>query len=148
MTRRQALRVLLASAGAFFVFGLLPAARLWPEGFGWQPPHPAFEHMIAAIYATLGVFLLLAARQPERYRPIIDFTIVSSFAHGGVMALHVLSTPENRLHWFTDIPALFALAGALWVMRPGDAHASNATDHRRFTGQQPAVGETATNLSG
>ena len=42
--------------------GLYPASRIWPEGFGWSPPHPAFERMIAALYASLGVFLLLAAR--------------------------------------------------------------------------------------
>ena len=115
--RRVVLQLLLRGAGLFFIFGLLPTARLWPEGFGWRPPHPAFEHMIIAIYASLGVFLLLAARNPERYKPIIDFTIVSSLAHAGVMAIHVAQSSQNTLHWFTDIPALILLAFALWRLR-------------------------------
>lgn len=117
--RRTLLRALLASSGFFFIVGLYPASRLWPEGFGWSPPHPAFERMITSIYMSLGAFLLLAARQPERHRSIIDFTIVSSLAHGGVMALDAWGAPENRLHLLTDVPALLALAVLLLVLRPG-----------------------------
>ena len=119
--RRTLLRVVLAATGVFFIVGLYPASRLWPEAFGWSPPHPAFERMITAIYASLGVFLLLAAREPHRYLPIIDFTIVSSIAHGGVMAMDAWREPANRLHLFTDIAALFALAIMLWLLRPGAA---------------------------
>lgn len=115
--RRVLLRSVLGAAGAFFIIGLYPASRLWPEAFGWSPAHPAFERMITSIYASLGLFLLLAARRPERYLPIIDFTIVSSFAHGLVMAVDAIHEPENRLHLFTDIPALLLLAAVLWGLR-------------------------------
>lgn len=116
--RRVLLRFVLAATGVFFIVGLYPASRLWPEAFGWSPSHPAFERMITSIYASLGVFLLLAARRPQRYLPIIDFTIVSSIAHGGVMAVDAWREPANRLHLFTDIAALFALAILLWLLRP------------------------------
>lgn len=119
--RRLLLRIVLAATGVFFIVGLYPASRLWPEAFGWSPPHPAFERMITAIYASLGLFLLFAARRPHQYLPIIDFTIVSSMAHGGVMAVDAWREPANRLHLFTDIAALFALAIVLWLLRPGAA---------------------------
>ena len=131
LTRRVLLRTVLAATGVFFIVGLYPAARLWPEGFGWSPPHPAFERMVTAIYASLGVFLLLAARRPHRYLPIIDFTIVSSLAHGLVMAIDAWREPANRLHLFTDIPALFLLALLLVLLRAG------ATDADR-TASRPA----------
>lgn len=41
--------------------------------------------MILAIYATLGVFLLLAARNPIAHRSLIWFTVWSSIVHAGVM---------------------------------------------------------------
>lgn len=115
--KRRLLRWLLAATGIFFVFGLYPMSRLWPAGFGWSPPHPAFERMMVTIYASLGVFLMLAARAPGRYRPIIDFTIVSSIAHGGMMAIDAARDEHNRLHLFTDVPALLALAVLLMILR-------------------------------
>ena len=117
--RRTLLRGVLAGAGVFLVVGLYPLSRIWPEGFGWSPPHPGFERMITAVYASLGVFLLLAARRPERYVPIIDFTIVSSLAHGAVMAIDAWREPANRLHLATDIPGLLVLAFLLLVLRSG-----------------------------
>lgn len=115
--RRALLRFVLRAAGVFFIIGLYPASQLWPEGLGWSPPHPAFERMVATLYASLGLFLLLAARRPERYVPIIDFTIVSSVAHGLVMVVDASRDPDNRLHLLTDIPALLVLAGVLWALR-------------------------------
>ena len=47
--------------------------------------------MIVGVYATLGVFLLLAARNPQAHRSLIWFTVWSSVVHGGIMA--VQSTP-------------------------------------------------------
>lgn len=118
-SRHNLLRLVLGAAGTFFIIGLYPASRLWPAGFGWSPPHPAFERMITAIYATLGLFLLLAARRPRRYLPIIDFTIVSSVAHALVMAVDAARQEENRLHLLTNIPALLVLALVLLALRGG-----------------------------
>lgn len=73
------------------------------------------------------MFLLLAARRPRRYLPIIDFTIVSSLAHGLVMAVDAWREPANRLHLFTDIPALLLLALVLLVLRPAAATAAEET---------------------
>ena len=48
--------------GLVFIFGVFILNRIWPSGWDWQPGQPAYLHMILGIYATLGVFLLVAAR--------------------------------------------------------------------------------------
>jgi hypothetical protein len=42
--------------------------------------------MMLSVYVTLGVFLLLAARDPSANRSLIAFTAWSSFAHAVLMA--------------------------------------------------------------
>jgi hypothetical protein len=53
------------------------------EGWIWDYPnrHVAFEHMLVAVYVTLGGFLIWGARDPERFLPLINFTIVSGALH-------------------------------------------------------------------
>ena len=54
--------------------------------------------MMGSVYATLGVFLLLAVRRPAEHRSLIDFAAWSSLAHAGLMAvqvsLHAIKTME------------------------------------------------------
>jgi hypothetical protein len=82
------LRLVLIAFGLVFIFGIPALNRLWPSGWAWTPEQPAYLHMIWSIYATLGVFLLLAARNPVEHLSLIWFTVWSSVAHGGVMAVH------------------------------------------------------------
>src|SRR2546422_3599002 len=51
--------------GLIFIFGIVILNRVWPSGWAWQPEQPAYLQMILGIYVTLGVFLLLAARDPR-----------------------------------------------------------------------------------
>ena len=41
--------------------------------------------MMFSVYVTLGVFLLLAIRNPSASRSLIAFTAWSSFAHAAIM---------------------------------------------------------------
>lgn len=46
----------------------IPLAVVWPSGWAWEPGAPYQSHlfmMIVGVYATLGVFLLHAARDPQ-----------------------------------------------------------------------------------
>jgi Family of unknown function (DUF6632) len=45
--------------------------------------------MMVSLYVTLGIFLLLAARNPAEHRSLIAFAAWSSFAHAGVVAVQV-----------------------------------------------------------
>jgi hypothetical protein len=76
------------------VFLALPVLnRYWPSAWAWQPEQLTYLHMIWSIYATLGVFLLLAERDPARHLSLIWFTVWSSLAHGTVMAIHAVTDP-------------------------------------------------------
>jgi len=90
-------RLLSRALTAFgIVFLALPVLnRIWPSGWAWQPEQMTYLHMIWSIYATLGVFLLLAARDPARHLSLIWFTVWSSLAHGTVMAIHTDSSPQS-----------------------------------------------------
>jgi hypothetical protein len=81
------LRIVMVATGAFLVLLLPFMFDLWPSGFRWAHPsmHPAYERMIIAIYFSLGICLLVAARDPRRHAILIDFTILSSLLHGAVM---------------------------------------------------------------
>ena len=88
-TRRLlALRVALVTVGVVALVGVYPLMQWWPAGFRWQPSQPEYDQMIVAIYATLGLFLLRAARQPLRHLSLIWFAVWSSVAHAAVMTVH------------------------------------------------------------
>jgi hypothetical protein len=74
--------------------------------------------MMIAIYATLGVFLFLAAGNPERHLSLIAFTIWSSIVHGGTMAVQSMMNSEHRAHMYGDVPALFIAAALLSWLSP------------------------------
>jgi hypothetical protein len=58
------LRVALVLFGAIFLFGLYPLMTAWPSGWRWNPSQTEYEQMIVGVYATLGVFLIIASRTP------------------------------------------------------------------------------------
>ena len=116
-TRRLiALRVALVTVGVVALVGVYPLMLWWPAGFRWQPPQPEYDHMIVAIYATLGMFLLRAARQPLRHLSLIWFAVWSSVAHAGVMTLHAWRSPEERAHFVGDIALLLIVALVLGAL--------------------------------
>ena len=77
--------------------------------------------MIWGIYVTLGVFLLLAAREPLRHRSLVWFTVWSSMVHGGVMAVHSVTDPGQMTQLWGDVAALFVTAAVLAVLMPRGA---------------------------
>jgi uncharacterized membrane protein YeiB len=79
--------------------------------------------MILAVYATLGIFLILAARNPLGNRSLIWFAVWSSVVHAGVMAVQALSDGHNMGHLRGDVLALFAVAAVLAWLTPREAKA-------------------------
>jgi len=116
--REKYLRISLLVFGAIFLFAVYPLTVLWPAGWAWHHGRSEYLEMIIAIYATLGVFLLLAARNPERHISLISFTIWSSIVHGGVMAVQAMSNPMHAGHLIGDVPALFIVAAVLAGLCP------------------------------
>ena len=112
-----ALRAALVVVGIIFIVGVYPLTILWPSGWAWHMSgHSTYLQMILGIYATLGVFLLLAARNPLDNLSLIWFTVWSSIVHGGIMAVQSLVYPEHRGHLLGDVPALLLIALVLAVL--------------------------------
>jgi hypothetical protein len=116
--RIRYLRVALVAVGLIFIFGVYPLSVVWPSGWTWQPGHSMYLDMILGIYATLGVFLLLASRDPPANRSLIAFTVWSSVVHGGIMAAQSVFYPEHLGHLWGDVPALFIVAAVLAWLTP------------------------------
>lgn len=126
-TRVRVLRVALIVVGLIFVVGVYPLMMAWwPSGWRWTPNQPEYEQMILGVYATLGVFLLIASRNPLQNRSLIWFTVCSSLVHGGIMAVQALQMPAEHGHWLGDIPALVIVAVILAVLTPRGAVAETS----------------------
>ncbi len=79
MGRERILKVVLVVVGLLFCAAVYPLVLNTKQG-------PATA-MMMSLYATLGVFLLLASRNPSAHRSLIAFTAWSSFAHATVMGV-------------------------------------------------------------
>lgn len=117
-TRFDYLRFALRVVGLVFIFGIYPLTVLWPSGWAWHTGQSHYLQMIIGIYATLGVFLFLAARDPTQHLSLISFTIWSSVVHGLIMAVQSFSSPEHIGHLYGDVLALFLVAGILSYLCP------------------------------
>jgi hypothetical protein len=82
--------------------------------------------MILGVYATLGVFLLIASRNPLQNRSLIWFTVWSSLVHAGIMAFQAMNSPMERGHLLGDVPALAIVALALAILTPRGAISATA----------------------
>jgi len=112
------LRAVLLLVGIVFIVGVWPLMMYWPAGWQWQPNQPEYEQMILGVYATLGVFMVLASRDPAAHRSLILFAAWSSIVHAGIMAVQALRDSAERGHWFGDIPVLAAVGLILLVLAP------------------------------
>ena len=116
--RLKYLPLALRVVGAIAIFGFYPLTVHWPSGWAWHSGRSEYLEMIIAIYATLGVFLILAARNPNEHLSLISFAIWSSIVHGAVMAVQSVFNPLHIHHLYGDVPALFVIAAILGFLSP------------------------------
>jgi hypothetical protein len=111
--------------GAVFCL-VYPLALVWPSGWAWHEGSPAsndYFMMIVSVYAVLGIFLIRGSANPAAHASLIWFTVWSSFAHAGIMALQSLRSPLHHGHLAGDVPALLIAALTLTVLMKRDARA-------------------------
>jgi hypothetical protein len=116
MDANRLLRIALIAIGLIFAFGIYPLSIVWPSGWAWGHGHSHYLMMIIGVYATLGVFLLLASRDPQAHSSLIWFTVWSSVVHGAIMAGQAFTDPMETGHLIADVPALFIVAVVLGVL--------------------------------
>ena len=116
-TRLKYLRLSLQVIAFIFTFAVYPLTIIWPSGWDWHAGGSHYLMMIIGIYATLGIFLFIASRNPLEHRSLIWFTVWSSVVHGGIMAVQAITNPEFIGHLYGDVLGLFLVAGVLaWLM--------------------------------
>jgi hypothetical protein len=111
MSHQALLKFALAVFGIAFLL-IYPLAIVWPSGWAWHAgaPHDSqYFMMLVGVYVTLGMFLLIAARNPQAHRSLIWFAVWSSVVHGAIMAMQSMPA-EHRWHLLGDVPALFLIA--------------------------------------
>jgi hypothetical protein len=110
MKRERALKVVLVLLGLLFSAGVYPLVTSVQSG--WQANKEDALPMMLSLYVTLGVFLLLAVRNPSAHRSVIAFAAWSSFAHGAVMAVMAIHLPNEREDLLVAA-AVFGVIGAV-----------------------------------
>jgi hypothetical protein len=133
MNRQRALKIALVLVGLLFSAVVVPMVImvrivLQPHNESALPRaiNTANEAMMLSLYATLGVFLLLAARDPSAHRSMIAFAAWSSFAHAAVMAVMSIQVPAARTEWLITAVALGIIGALLIVLAPGKQTAAGA----------------------
>jgi hypothetical protein len=116
--RTRFLRIALRLVGVIFIAGIYTLMIVWPSGWTWHTGQSHYPPMIVGVYATLGVFLLVASRNPLAHLSLIWFTVWSSVVHAGIMAVQSLEHPEHMGHLWGDVLALFAIAAVLALLTP------------------------------
>jgi hypothetical protein len=117
--RLKYLKIALVLVGVFCAVGVYPLTILWPSGWVWHGEGQSlYLQMIIGIYATLGVFLIIAARNPLEHLSLIWFAVWSSIVHGGIMAIQALVYPEHVGHLFGDVPVLLIAAAVFAFLTP------------------------------
>ena len=92
MRRERVLKVVLVLVGLLFSAGIYPVTMIL-----WQRDQSEYsEAMMLSLYVTLGIFLLLAVRNPSANRSLIAFTAWSSFAHAAVMGAQAFRNIVSR----------------------------------------------------
>ena len=106
MLRERVLKIVLIIVGLLFIATIYPLLFLVRNDETLQ--------MMLSLYVTLGVFLVLASRNPSAHRSLIAFAAWSSFAHASVMAVQSISNVSERVHLLLGVAA-FALIGLLLI---------------------------------
>ncbi len=111
MNRTGALRVVLGFVGLIFVAAAYPLVVFIRD-------EPALS-MMMSLYVPLGVFLLLAIRNPSRHRSLIAFAAWSSLAHAVVMGFQAFRGMVARGE-LIGVAVLFVIGVALIALAPGE----------------------------
>jgi hypothetical protein len=109
MIRKRALKVVLVVVGLLFLAGVYPLLRLQLD--------PS-EQMLGVVYVTLGMFLLLASRNPSANRSLIAFTAWSSLIHAALMAVQSFRNLIPRGDLLGGVLPLVIVGVALIALAP------------------------------
>ena len=114
MKRELAVKIVLVLVGLLFTAGVYPLvdSLLHPAGSDMG------DTMMLSLYVALGVFLLIAVRNPSAHRSLIAFAAWSSFAHAVAMSILGLEIPNQRVGFLVGSAVLVVIGVALIALAP------------------------------
>jgi len=112
--REKVLKVVLVLVGLLFTAGIYPLtdSLLHPAG------SDTGDTMMMSLYFALGVFLLIAVRNPSAHRSLIAFAAWSSFAHALTMSILGLKMPSERTGFLIGSAVLVVIGIVLIALAP------------------------------
>lgn len=113
MWRERALKIVLVLLGLLFTAGIYPIV----SSLRHADQKMYTDDMMLSLYVALGIFLLMAVRNPSANRSLIAFTAWSSFAHAGVMTVMAFQTAGER-ELLYGVAALIVIGIALITLAP------------------------------
>lgn len=117
-TRENYLKIALRLFGVIFLL-VYPLSIVWPSGWVWHGGEGVYYfQMIVGVYAVLGIFLIIAAKNPGAHRSLISFTVWSSVVHALIMAAQAIGDQSEHGHLVGDVPALLLVAAVLGYLTP------------------------------
>ena len=115
MVRERALKTVLVLVGLLFSAAIYPAIG----GLRDSAHSDSGDTMMMGIYFALGVFLLIAVRNPSAHRSLLAFAAWSSFAHAVVMSALGFEIASERVGFLIGSAVLVVIGIALIVLAPG-----------------------------
>jgi hypothetical protein len=114
MKRELAVKIVLVLVGLLFTAGVYPlvGSLLHPAGSDMG------DTMMLSLYLALGVFLLIAVRNPSAHRSLIAFAAWSSFAHAVAMSILGLEISNQRVGFLVGSVVLVVIGVALIALAP------------------------------
>src|SRR5579864_6250527 len=114
MIRDRALKIVMA------LVGLLFSAAIYPVIGGLRDPvnSDTGDTMMMSLYTALGIFLLIAVRNPSAHRSLIAFTAWSSFAHAAAMSALGFEIATERTGFLVGSAVLVVIGIVLIALAP------------------------------
>jgi hypothetical protein len=114
MKRERFLQVVLVVVGLLYFAWIIPLFQsLWHSR--WLQDHQDAFAMFMSVNTVLGIFLLLAAKQPTRHRSLIAFGAWSTLAHAFTMAIMSVEAWSHGMHR-KDSPQDIVIVGAIGLL--------------------------------
>jgi len=116
MRRERVLKVVLVLVGLLFSAGIYPLVTSVRSD--WQANKESAEPMFISLYVTLGIFLLIAARNPSANRSVIAYAGWANIAHAAVMAVMAVHIASERRGLLIAVAVFGVIGLALLALAP------------------------------
>ena len=107
--RERALKAVLVVAGLLFTALAYPLVAMRLD---------ETLQMMLSLYVTMGIFLLIASRNPSAHRSLIAYAAWANIAHAGVMVVQSRHDAGERMHLLIGVAGFGIIGLVLAALGP------------------------------